>query len=905
MRDKEYSNALIHTKLHRPPLPRDLVERPRLTDLLNTPTLPPLILISAPAGYGKSTLAKCLVETLDLPTAWLSLDEHDNDLGEFLRYLLAAVRTIFPDGMPETQAMLLSARLPPLSVVAKNLINELDQLEKPFLLVFDDYHVIESQPIHDLLNEILLHPPRPLHLVLSTRMDPPLALITLRASSQVFEFRTQDLRFTPDETQRLFGIMLGENLDKAAIDEVDAQAEGWVTGLRLAALAMRHRIGRDSLEGELSLQNRYVTEYLISEILAKQAAVLSDCMLKTSITNRFCADLCQAVCFPISEHAQDRRRSADFNGAQFVDWLSKSNLFVIPLDDQHKWFRYHHLFQDFLQQELYRRISQQEIAELHMATGSWFARNSLIEEALYHYLAVGDHMPAIQLIARNRYQLMNATQWPRLERWLNFFSDEVIKISAELWMLKTWLVYHKGQFSELPRFLQQLAVILENDPLQAAENGLEGEISSLRSLVAYHQGDAQQAVFQAQRALDLLPAELWIVRILARTYLGGAYLLQGEEYKAYHTFYDAFEKEQVQDKTFKATLLMTACNFHWLTADLKNMSQAAKQCIAISQETGQEQILGFGNYQLGRVRYQQNKLSSAEELFTSVVSRPFLNYGIAHTNSACGLAMTYQALGKETEAQQVAEEAVAFLLETGNTSQLPLIQALQAELALMQGRISHARPWIEKLDPHLPLTPMPWFLAPHLSLVKVWLAENTSSSLDKAAELLSQMHEYLVSTHNNRFLIETIALQAILMGMRGDESGALVVLENALRLAQPGGFIRIFADLGPQMARLLSQLKADKSLQGYVNQILSAFSGSQRSAISMSQEGPLESLTNRELQILELLADRLTNKEIAARLVISPGTVKGHTIKIYQKLDVKNRRQAVEKAITLGILVPK
>lgn len=902
MPEKDYSNALIQTKLHRPPLPQDLVARPRLTGLLNSPTLPPLILISAPAGYGKSTLAKCLVATLDFPTAWLSLDEQDNDLGEFLQYFLAAVQTIFPDEMPETQAMLLSARLPPLPAIAKNLVNELDKLEKPFLLVFDDYHAIESQPIHDLLNEILLHPPRPFHLVLCTRMDPPLALITMRASGQVIEFRTQDLRFNLDETQRLFGIMLGENLDQKAINEVDTQAEGWVTGLRLTALAMRHRIGRDSIEGELSLQNRYVTEYLISEILTKQAATLSDCMLRTSILKRFNADLCEAVCFPGLEQVQDKHRSANVNGTQFTEWLSKSNLFVIPLDNQHKWFRYHHLFQEFLQQELYRRMNQQEIAKLHIAAGSWFARNNLIEEALYHYLAIGDHVPAIQLIARSRLRLMNATQWPRLERWLRLFPDEAIDRSAELWMLKTWLVYHDGQFSELPALIQQLAVILENDPLQADENTLEGEISSLRSLIAYHRGDAEQAVFHAQRALKLLPAELWIVRILARTYLGGAYLLQGEEHKAYHTFYDGFEKEQVKDKSFKATLLMTACNFHWLTADLKNMSQAAKQCIALSQETGQEQILGFGNYQLGRVRYQQNNLSSAEELFTSVVSRPYLNYGIAHTNSACGLALTYQALGKETIAQQVAEEAVAFILETGNTSQLPLIHALQADLALMQGRIFQAKQWVEKLDPHLPLSPMPWFLAPHLSLVKVWLAENTPGSLDKAAEFLSHLHKYLTSTHNNRFLIETLALQAILMEIRGDRSGALVVLENALKLAQPGSFIRLFVDLGPQLGSLLTRMEPDNTLQSYLNQIKTASPGTSQMGVSISQKKMIEPLTNREMEILALLAERKTNKEIAMQLTITTGTVRQHSHNLYQKLEVSNRREAVSRAFDLGLL---
>jgi LuxR family maltose regulon positive regulatory protein len=364
-------------------------------------------------------------------------------------------------------------------------------------------------------------------------------------------------------------------------------------------------------------------------------------------------------------------------------------------------------------------------------------------------------------------------------------------------------------------------------------------------------------------------------------------------------------EEQVQNRRFKATLLMTACNLHWVAADLGSMTQAAKQCIALCQEVDFREILGYGNYQLGRTRYQQNNLPAAKELFASVVARPYQNYGTSYTNSACGLAMTYQALGKETKARETIEAAIAFLLETGNITQLPLVLASQAEVALSQGRISAASQWATKLDPVPPLGPMPWFLAPHLTLVKAWLAQDTTTSRAKAGELLDQLAEYLENIHNTRFLIETLALQALLDDVTGDENAALTSLEKALRLAQPGGFIRVFVDLGPQMSGLLPRLRVDRALGGYVKQIISAFPGTTVTAPATLEDRLLEPLTNRELQILELLGERLSNKEIAAQLVIAPGTVKGHTIRIYDKLDVKGRRQAVEKAIVLGILAPK
>jgi len=424
-------------------------------------------------------------------------------------------------------------------------------------------------------------------------------------------------------------------------------------------------------------------------------------------------------------------------------------------------------------------------------------------------------------------------------------------------------------------------------------------------LIAYHGGNAEVAISQAREALELLDPELWIVRVMARMYLAASLLLSGDANGGYHAFYSAFEEEKVQNQQFKATLLNTICNFHWITADLQSMAQAAKQCIALSQEIDFREILGYGNYQLGRVYYQQNNLLQAEELFASVVARPYLNYGISYTNSACGLGLTYQAQGKEVEAWKVSEAAIAFLLETGNTSQLPFAMALQAELALKQEHLPTASQWAEKLDPVPPLTPMFGILAPHLTLVKVWLAQNTPSSLRRATDLLSQLQEYLTYTHNTRFLIETLALQSLLDQELGNTSAALTVLEKALRLAQPGGFIRIFVDLGPQMGQALTQLKGDRDLHAYVKQILSAFPNIQQDMNSMDQGKILEPLTNREMQILELLRERMTNKEIAIQLMVSPGTIKGHTIQIYHKLDVGNRRQAVEKAVSLGILLNK
>jgi LuxR family maltose regulon positive regulatory protein len=315
---------LIQTKLYRPPIPVDLIPRPRLTERLDLDKLPPLVLTSAPAGYGKSTLIKCLVMAINCPCAWIQLDEHDNELVLFLSYFLSAIQLIYPGTMDESRELLNGSSQPPLRVLTTSLINDLNQIKENYLLVLDDYHSIHQVEIHQLLDQILLHPPPSFHLVLSTRRDPLLPLARLRAHARIIEFRAEDLRFTADETQQLLEKMTESIVNDSTIQSIEEQTEGWVTGIRLAALAMRHRIGQGAFPGQLSLQNPYVTEYLVNEILSKQTALWSVCLLKTSILDRFNADLCNAVCFPEAESSDDRSVGLKLKGEQFLEWLQAS-----------------------------------------------------------------------------------------------------------------------------------------------------------------------------------------------------------------------------------------------------------------------------------------------------------------------------------------------------------------------------------------------------------------------------------------------------------------------------------------------------------------------------------------------------------------------------------------------------
>ena len=608
-----------------------------------------------------------------------------------------------------------------------------------------------------------------------------------------------------------------------------------------------------------------------------------------------------------------------------LEELDAANLFLVPLDEEGRWYRYHHLFRELLRHELGQQTSAANISGLHARAGAWFAEHRLIDEALHHFSAADNTPEAVALVARHRYALMNRVEWPRLDRYLQQFSPDILDQYPDLLVLKTWLLYHRGRWGELPAALQRLeAAILRASLPPETVNRLQGEISALRSLLYYYALDPKRALASAEEALAKTPRELWIVRILARLFLAGVLQMRGDSNQAHAAIYRGFE-EETQSNAFKATLVMTDCWVYWLDADLQGMAQAANQCITLSRQANIPQILNYGHYHLGRVCYQHNDLAAAEGHFTTIVQQPYLNYGNCFAYGACGLALIHQVLGRPDKARRVIEAALAFMLETGNTTLMPVLQAFQAEIALRQGRFAMAGQWAAHLDPVPPLAPMAELFSPHLTLVKVWLAQDTPASRGQAADLLDKSRELVETTHNARFLIEVLALQALLRDVQGERQTALELLEQAVILAEPGGFIRLFVDLGPPLDRLLDRLRWQGVAPDYITQILVAFETTRQgtgddgrpttlaalvpSSVVRGRPAParvssslLEPLTPRELEVLTLLGQHLTNNEIAEDLVVSPTTVKTHTLNIYRKLEVNSRKQAVARARELSIL---
>jgi LuxR family maltose regulon positive regulatory protein len=895
--------TLIRTKLQRPRLPGDLIPRRRLLDRLHAGSDRKLTLISAMAGSGKTTLLVQWLDECTQPSAWLSLDEHDNDRIAFLTYLCEAIRTVFPTGCDKALSLLHAPQTPSAREITALIANEFAALfaspsPKGLILALDDFHHITDPAIHQIVAGLIEHLPQGVHLALATRADPQLPLARLRARRAVTEIRSEDLRFTSVEAHAFLEGTTGRKLNPEITHLLEKKTEGWVVGLRLVSLSMGTRSDQGVfVQSFKGTDSNLIVEYLLSEVLARQSAEIQDFVLRTSVLDRFCAPLCEALTGVSAARSQE-----------IIEWITRANLFLVPLDVEDNWYRYHHLFRDLLRHELSQQVSALEISDLHARAGAWFARNESIDEALDHFLVAGDTAAAVALVARHRYALMNGVEWPRLDRYLHQFAPDILDQYPDLLMLQTWLLYHRGRWAELPAALQRLEAAMSQGSLPPQTvTHLQGEIGALRSLLYYHALEPERALASAQEALVKTPREVWIVRTLARLFLAGVLQMKGNANQAYDAIYDAFEEEESQSDAFKATLVMTVCWVHSVQANLQGMAQAASQCIALSQRARIPQILNYGHYHLGRVYYHRNDLAAAEEHFKTIVQQPYLNYGNCFAYAACGLALIYQVQDQPDKAQAVIEGASMFLLETGNTTLMPVIQAFQAELALRQGRIARASQWADHLDPVPPLVPMTEPFSPHLTLVKVLLAQDTPASRQQAADLLDQLREFVESTHNKRHLIEVLVFQALLQERQGKRQSALELLGRAVALAEPGGFIRLFVDPGYSQAPLLHQLRQQGLAPDYLSQVLAAFPepdlengkvGRQESKIQVL----VEPLTPRELEVLALLGRHLTNKEIAAELVISPDTVKSHTMSIYRKLDVGKRQQAVARARELGLL---
>lgn len=898
MKTEPHHIPLLRTKLHRPPVPTDHLHRPELLERLDKGRHQPVILVSAPAGYGKSLLISCWLEKCERPGAWLSLDQGDNDLQRFLSYLVAAVHTIFPQAATETQLLIDSATLPPLAVLAATLVNELERVDHAFIIVLDDIHRIREKAVHEFLNLILHHPPRRMNLVLAGRRDPLISIATLRAGGLLTELRMWDLRFSIDESTKFLQAATNYEIEASTAAALAEKAEGWVTGLRLAVLAMRGQEdpGRELLK--LKGTTRYVVDYLIKEVLDRQPAGIRDYLLRTAILDRFCAPLCDALCEADGTSAQ-----CEIDGRAFLDGLQADNLFIISLDTDNQWFRYHHLFQQLLRRLLGHRAAPEEVRALHRRASRWFASQKLIDEALEHAMAASEVDFAADIVEANRLEVLNADKWPVLARWLSQLPEEIVWQRPELLLGEAWLAYYRFRIPALARIVERLDGLLGDG---ADRPDWVGEQSMFKSFLCYWQGQAREMLTHVGRAQAGLPATHDLMRADSEIYFGLAHHMAGQKEVAIEALTHRIRQQPDHKGLLITRQVITLAFIHLLSGNLKDAAVYSRQLGELARTISPVYIKSWSTYLLGCCYFQAGEWQAAERCFRWMAENRYIAHTAAVMSSLTGLGLTYHFMGRPRESARVAQQLLDFAVETRDPGNLALAESGQARIGLLRGDSGGRCPSHEATSM---ATAFIFLEAPQITQCRLLVAQGAHESLTRAVAMIEDLQASTEAIHNTYHLIDLIALKAIAFYRQGRLDDAATSLEHTLHLAAPGGWVRPFIEMGHPMADLLVRLKQKKVAVDHIETLLAAFRDPQVEFPTRIQppesklDPPLvDPLTNRERDVLELLAERLQDKEIADKLCVSMATVKTHLRHIYEKLAVGNRRKAVLTAEQRGLL---
>ncbi len=902
---------LLLTKLYIPPSRPNIVLRPLLVERLNEGLSGKLTLISAPAGFGKTTLVSEWVAGCNQPVAWLSLDEEDNDPTRFLTYFIAAVQTITTNIGAGALAMLQSSQPPPTEPILTTLLNDIATISGSFILVLDDYHVIDSKPADQVLAFLVEHLPPQMHLVIATREDPSLPLARLRARGQLAELRAADLRFTPAEAVDFLNRVMGLNLSAQDIAALENRTEGWIAGLQLAALSMQNRQDTAGFIKSFTGSHRFVLDYLVEEVLQRQPEHVRSFLLQTSILDRLSGPLCNVI-------------TDQEDGKAMLEALERGNLFVIPLDDRRQWYRYHHLFAEVLQ--AYLREKQPDlVSTLHRRASLWYEQNDLPAEAIRHALAAKDYDRAAELIERVWLAMDISYQSATWLGWVKALPEEMIRARPVVSVGYAWALLNGGELEASEARLRDAERWLEPAKAQAENStarmvvvdetefrSLPASIASARAYRALALGDISGTKKYARQTLALVPEHDSIRRTQATALLGLAEYASGDLRSAEQ------EMLKFQAMMWQANDIANAIGITFILANIKlvlgrlhEAVSAYRQSLQLAEKRGLPSFLGVSDMYRGlsELLCEQGDLEAAAQHLQTAQQ---LGEQGALTGWPYRLCV---AQARMKEAQGDLAGALVLLDEAERQyvrNPLPdrPVAALKARTLVRQGRIAEALSWVraQNLSPDDDLSYLREF--EHLTLARVLIArystDRTEGDLLAAMGLLERLLQAAEEGGRNGSVIEILILQALAHQVQGNQPGALASLERALALAELEGYVHTFVDEGEAMRLLLEKLSRnrDHPLGGYKDKLLAAYTYPvvvPKSAIIHQKSDMIEPLSERELEVLKLLRSELSGPEIAGQLLVSLNTLRTHTKNIFTKLGVNNRRAAVRRAEELNL----
>ena len=902
------SAPILATKLYIPPPRSKIVIRPRLIERLNEglSASRKLTLISAPAGFGKTTLVSEWIAGCGRLIAWLSLDGGDNDPSRFLSYLVAAVQTITPKIGTGMLAALQSTQPPPSESILTALLNEITTLPDHFILVLDDYHVIDSKPVDEALTFLLKHLPPQMLLVITTREDPHLPLARLRARGQLTELRAADLRFTPSEAAEFLNQVMGLNLSAQDIAALETRTEGWIAGLQLAALSMQGRQDVTRFIQSFTGSHHFVLDYLLEEVLECQPERVRNFLLQTAILDRLSGPLCDAVTL------QD-------GGRGMLETLERGNLFVIPLDDQRQWYRYHHLFADVLQAHLIEAQPEQ-VSSLHQRASAWYEQNGLRPDAIRHALAAKDFECAAGLIELAWSAMDLSYQSSTWLGWVKALPDVMISTRPVLSVGYAWALLDSGELEASEARLQDAERWLDvpTDKMVVVDKeqfrSLPASIATARAYRSLALGNVPGTEKYARQALELTPKDDQVRYNQATSLLGLAQHTSGDLQAAERSLADFHTNLR------KTGEILTLIGITFLLADIRVALGRLHEAESVYQQslrivTGQGEPMPSGTADLYRglaeLYIERGDLEAAAQ---HLQTGRKLAGQVAPTDWPHRLCVSQARL---KVAQGDLDGALALLDEAervhirGPLPDVRPIAALKAGVWLKQGRLAEALGWAREQELSVDDDRRYTREFEHITLARVLIAagksDRAAGSLDEAIKLLECLLQAAETGGRLGSAIQILLLQALAFQARGDLPHALAPLERALALAEPQGYVRIFVDEGEAMRLLIEKQSRnqDHPLSGYADKLLAAFThpvAAPKSAILHQKSDMIEPLSERELEVLKLLRTELSGPEIAQQLIVSLHTLRTHTNNIFKKLGVNNRRAAVRRAEELDLL---
>ena len=853
-------------------------------------------LISAPAGFGKTSLICQWQNQTDREVTWLGLDTDDNDERRFLYYLVLAFQNLMPDFGENILPVLQTPQLPPIHSLVSLLVEKLHHLPQQTALVIDDYHFIDNPLLHDALEFLLLHIPRHLHLIISTRADPPLQLMRLRSRDQLTEIRTADLRLSTQEAADFLARELGFVLSPTHFALMEKRIEGWLAGWQLAVISLKGQPDVDAFVHSFAGDDRYVLDYLIEQVFERQPESIRNFLLQTSILDRFCGPLCDAV-------------TGQSDSQENLRHLDRSNLFIHPLDNKRQWYRYHRLFTDLLRARL-AHVKKDLIPVLHQRAGTWFENEAMLSEALSHFIQAQDWAKTIALLNRLAWTKQYQGPTSTLIKWLTAIPEDILFTDSRLCLFYAEYLATLGDIESCKMFLQRLERIWQADP--AGANAIS--LLHIRGTICFIESNFSETVSYASRVLKALPPDEKVIRASATLALAISNVFLGKVTEVETTAAEALALNQAIGNPFG---IARCYNIMWMHLMMQGKLQEAGSAFERMHQTARGLFayqLVIPNIYLAWIYYQWNELEKAKkyiQIAFDVAQRtgrtPYV--GFAHKVNAEILS----AGGEKEAALAEIESGVKFIESPVLHFFTGEIRAYRAQLWLRTGNVDAVKSWMASNQTQIARPPSFENEHPHLAAARYWIA---TGKVEEARRLLQQCYREATAHERTDSIIKILLLSAIADQKSGRRDEALASITTALSLSEAGGYIRLYVDEGPDMQGLLTSLSKSPSIvkkgdpspvsSTYLTKILAAFPQSVDKPLTAGMHAPdlykLDPLSERELEVLQLIKDGLSNSEIAEKLFISLNTVKTHTKKINQKLNVSSRTQAIARAQQWGLI---